>query len=413
MTLTGIYRIPMRIFFWTNQSRHLADIALMLLVACNVVAEPKDGGASDAQVDTKDTQAPQLDALLDDVAMDGVGVDASPDADPTVRRVYGTPWAADGLANLEVGSSKNRTVNYRIRAEHTGQVDRATVFFVFREGYGAGDGGDIRIEIRQDDASPEHLPSDIVLASALVTEPMSENYPQVTFEPPATLEAGRLYHIQFSNVAADSAANYVSTDELFTPAASPQQPTVSDETLACLYSDDDGATWTHNRTHTPIYSLRYMNGASQGVGYTNARSESGVRSIGAGNKVRVAFTVTGGNRTVTEMNLRLEGAGFLKVRLETANGALIEEGTLERTTAARDWSAFGFAAPQELQDGESYHLEFSSDTDSFTTFGLSDYGGRRGAFDVGSTFGDGELQFTTGGDWESDGTDAQCYFRTL
>ena len=78
------------------------------------------------------------------------------------------------------------------------------------------------ITLREDDGSPRHVPSDRVLASAvapLVT------FPHVVFDAPASLDAGKLYHVVFENLDPEPTRNFVSIDGLYVdPATTPRQP---------------------------------------------------------------------------------------------------------------------------------------------------------------------------------------------
>jgi len=325
---------------------------------------------------------------------------------------YGTGLKADGLANLEVGKSIGRQVDYRFKATKSGMVDGVRIFFIYPSGYGKGDGGDILVELKTDDGTSDHNPSDTLLGSYLVTDPMSENFPLIPINPPVMLEEGNLYHIEFSNTVPDPVNNYVSIDDLYNKARVPNmQPTVSDTDLAVLWKTSTTGDWSVNYGHTPIYCFEHTDGSGQGVGYMDAFSSSGRRTISGDSKVRTVFTVSGGDRNVIDANVRVEkvdGSGGLVIRLEDSNGNLIEEGTVPASSIDTDMSWASIDLDSVLGNGETYHLVLSSDGD-YTTFGIQD--GTGYDFHPDCVFDDGEFQYTTGGSWSDDrNADLQFYF---
>jgi hypothetical protein len=108
---------------------------------------------------------------------------------------FGAGWTAESLANLEIGMNPGRSVSYRFRADHDGAASAVRVFFVFRticsKGcYAAGDGGAIRVEIRADNGTANHLPASTVLDAALVADPLAQWNRLVQFPQAAPLLAG-------------------------------------------------------------------------------------------------------------------------------------------------------------------------------------------------------------------------------
>ena len=101
---------------------------------------------------------------------------------------YGCPWNADGLANLEIGKQQGRRISFRFRAEHSGELESAALYLVFRAlGYYHGDGGQVLLELQTDDGTPEHRPSGTVVASSLVQDPMAKWNRTFTFGKPPRL----------------------------------------------------------------------------------------------------------------------------------------------------------------------------------------------------------------------------------
>ena len=71
-----------------------------------------------------------------------------------------------------------RTVDYRFRADHTGTFSGLELYFIFRTicngCYADGNGGIIQIQIYTDDGTARHLPSNTVLGSTVVTDPLKQ-----------------------------------------------------------------------------------------------------------------------------------------------------------------------------------------------------------------------------------------------
>jgi len=286
--------------------------------------------------------------------------------------LYGCPWGADSLGNLEIGKAAGRKVAYRFVAGHTGTVEKLVIFLVFRApGYYKGDGGQVLAEIRSDDGTDKHLPSGTVLGSCLIENPMfpthpwsgtGVGYPELRFDRAVSLEQGRLYHVVFTNPAPDPISNYVSIDDLYRNRREPNmQPGVSDLELAVLYKYSVQHDWEVNYAHTPIFCVAYADGFRQGQGYVNARSQSGLCRIGGAYVCREVFTVSGQDRTVRAATVRLRKTGSpgpLAVRLEDASGAAIGEGSVpaEAIGTESDWVSCRFATDCALKSGRQYAL---------------------------------------------------------
>lgn len=74
------------------------------------------------------------------------------------------------------------------------------------------------------------------------------------------------------------------------------QPAVSDTDLAVVWKSASDRPWETHYAHTPIFCLYYIDGSTQGQGYTDARVMSGARSIQGAAQVRAAFTVSGAKK---------------------------------------------------------------------------------------------------------------------
>jgi hypothetical protein len=335
--------------------------------------------------------------------------------------LYGCPWNSDGLANLEIGKQPGRTVGYRFRAETTAMVDSVCLYLIFRApGYFKGDGGQVLLELMSDDGSPEHFPSGKVLTSSpLVKDPMKKGaFRMFPFVPQVKLEKGKFYHLTLSNPSQDPVNNFVSIDDLLNPkkAEIQRQPGISDTDLAVVWKDNRSSSWEVNPRHTPIYCLYYNNGVRQGQGYYNARSQSCLRPISREKKVRESFTVSGKDRTVKSLFIRLYkkgNPGNLKIRLEYSDGSPVKGIEIPSTAVRTDisWISYPFDSPLTLHSGKSYNLVLSAEPgDSYFTFPLSE-GGQSG-FRSPNLFTDGDFQYTDGGGWqENKADDMQFYLK--
>lgn len=322
---------------------------------------------------------------------------------------YGVPWNADNVANLEVGELVGRTISYRFRAEHSAALEAVRVFLVFRTicagCYARGDGGQVRVALHSDDGSEQHLPLSRVLSSALVADPMAQWNRLIKFDKPVPLEAGRLYHLVFSNPAPDSVNNYVSVDDLYNLRRAPGiHPGVSDKDLAVLWKRSAQTPWEVNYGHTPIFLLCYADGKRQGQGYIDVRL-SYAPSISGVNRVRETFTVRGPDKLVSQVAVRVKKLGKpgdLHIDLEDSRGNLIEAGVVLASSLDDNggvWAVHSFSARRTLRSGETFRVVVSAPPgDAYQLYVLQK--GTAYGFDGPSVFEDGYLQSGTRGQWE-------------
>lgn len=333
--------------------------------------------------------------------------------------VYGCAWNADGLVPLNIGRLADYKICIRFRAQHAGTFTEARFYFIFRKlGYYRGDGGEVLIQVQPDDGSDLHGPSGEVLASVHVPDPMAgKPLRKVTFDRPVTTETGKLYHFVFTNPAPDPLNNWVSLDQLYQKKNTPDmQPAVSDLDLAIVLRWND-PPWSVRHAHTPIYWIYYDDGSVFGQGYCDARSQSGVRPLSGESKVRELFTVSGGDRTVKSVRVRvrkLDDSGPLEISLLREDGTCMEQGDIAPDsfeTGKMVWVEHTFAEPLTLANGETYSLVLSSPTGSYNTFGIVQSTGAD--FITPTIFTDGLMQYTVNGKWTSDrpgNMDMQGYF---
>jgi len=220
---------------------------------------------------------------------------------PSSSLPAGNAWVADGLANLEIGKTAGRQVAIRFRADEDGTVSSARVYLIFRAlGYYAGNGGYVHCELQADAGG---APSGVALAGATITDPMASG-PFRTFTLGGHVTSGQLYYLVFTNTAADPIDNYVSLDDLY-DASGEAEP---DKDLAVLWKYDGSTAWSVNTHHTPIVQISYGDGSTQGQGYVDALSSSGLVNVQGGTTAQVAFTPSV-SKSVTSVVLRVKKSG--------------------------------------------------------------------------------------------------------
>jgi hypothetical protein len=341
--------------------------------------------------------------------------------------LYGSGINSDALNNIRIGPW-NMQASYRFAANHTGTI-RSIQFYLItsasKAGYNAGSGGKLLVQLQTDDSTANHFPSGTSLGSYTIDYPKAA-FPLVSLSPAPQLQADHIYHLVFTNVDASPSSNYVSVDNLYMyHPLSPMQELYPDLDCATLtrYS---GAGWSVYTVNTPIFQINFSDGATMGQGYMEVWPEV-PQVIGGTHAVREAFTVSGGTRTVGSFSVRVARTGgtqSLKVRLETGNGTLIEEGYIPVSTIPLSsssspnyvWATYKFSAIRPLYSGDTYHvvLEASSGT-TYQVFPI-----RKGGyynFANSTYFHDGYAQFKSGSSWvgwtqwgQTNRTDADLQF---
>lgn len=340
--------------------------------------------------------------------------------------VYGSAINADALNNITIGP---HVASYRFVSTHTGTV-KAVHFYLIVDGphagYNSGTGGTLKVQLETDDDSSDHGPSGNVLATCTIPHP-SNPFPVIKFSPEPSLQAGKLYHLVFSNTDENPTENFVSIDNLYTHhPLNPMQPESSNENMATLIKE--GGSWPVYDFNTPIYEVDFSDGASMGQGYMEAWVNA-PELISGIDGVRETFTVSGGDKSVSEVSVRVarvSGGGDLKVRLEQGDGNVVEQGTIPASavplsSSAYSWATYKLSAMRTLLNGETYHLDLEAPLGTI----YRAYPIRKGsaeAFQRGTFFGDGHAEFEVGGGWKGwtqwgvpNRTDAdlQFYFKVI
>jgi hypothetical protein len=258
----------------------------------------------------------------------------------------------------------------------------------------------------------------------------------VTFGSPATLQAGNLYHLVFTNVDPDPSVNFSSPNALAQWATpSPLQPTVSTTDWALLLTDNSN-DWAPRPNFTPILQLNFVDGVKTGIGYRYLYVRN-IVTISGSSAARERFVVTGHDRIATGVSIRLShqsGSDPLGIRLENEDGSLVEQGTIPAssfnfpTVTSLDfnvpwtygWVTLTFSAPHTLSNGKGYNVVLSApSTSAYAIFPMGK--GTGYGFSDSTFFGDGWAQANSGAGWtdwpEGSSTtsdaDLQFYFTTL
>lgn len=275
---------------------------------------------------------------------------------------YGVPWAADGMSNTPVGRAYHQAADYRFRADHTGSVTAVRIYLVFSKisktcgsyygYYAGGNGGRLKLSLQNDDGTANHLPTGIVLASTVITNPLacnpgvssctnSERLMQLSSAVPVV--SGQLYHLVQEDVDASPSCNWVSNDNLYLSVGTPNmQPKVSDVDLAELIKTDSSG-WNISYINTPIYELLYSDGYRAGQGFMEAwmTASSGTE-----------YMVPSVSGTYSKAILRsTSGSGSAKAY--DSSGKLLATATFTSFNAKR-WGSAAWSAPLTLTAGKTY-----------------------------------------------------------
>jgi hypothetical protein len=321
---------------------------------------------------------------------------------------------ADSLGNTVIGGDDRASLSFRFRATWTGTVDAIRCYVIKnvngRSGYSSGTMGTLRVALENDSGGRRHVPSGKRLASTTFRPADRGFFPEVRFDKPAHVVAGRLYHVVFSNVDPDPARNYVSINALYSGSRLGQGPKVPDD-FAVLEGDrgGGGATyWSPRRSGPHEYYLPIMDvvgggGRHLGIGYMEVWDP---KPIGGDAKVRQLLrTRSGGATRVDGVWLRVQrdsGAGDgLTVSIGRASGDSLASATVDPgkvPASAPGWINVRFSKPASLPPSSDLAITLSaSGNSSYEAFpvrkGIS-YG-----FDRTTVFGSGYAQFNDGSGW--------------
>lgn len=230
---------------------------------------------------------------------------------PVTSILYGSAIAADTKSNIQIGWTNRQKVAHRFRATQTSTI--TGVRFSQRGGavYSGGTGGTCRVSIQADSSG---VPDGHIIGSSGSITPGNPGdwttFNNVTVS--AGVTAGNLYYAVFENTDADPVANYFSVNEIYTYShLTPRQPSLIDADYAVLVAGP--TTWVLHQ-ETAVMDITYANTAHDGMGYIQNMIDKYAIIQGA-NLCREHFTVSGGDRTV--------GSLYVRVRRTSGNSNLI------------------------------------------------------------------------------------------
>jgi hypothetical protein len=337
--------------------------------------------------------------------------------------IYGSAMNIDSRGNIRVPPDAAK-IAYRWIASQASPVTGFRHVQRGGSGYSLGGGGTYRYQHCADDGTGK---PGTVLATSNSFSPGNpsgdwERVDSVTFPSPYTTVIGTTYHIVGENIGSSPSSNYISFNEVFrfgTP-LNPRQPAYTDD---CAIYELDSGVWGLSANHTPVFEVIYGNGQFDGQGYQGIIIGSHGNITGTTTMVRERFTVTGGDRTATQLWWRLgrqSGTDLVKLRLETGTGVLIEESDAADSgttipvhspgaTYSGDWCHITFGTPRVLTNGSTYNVRASCPSGSTywsmpITSGIFPTGGNPAQYNWASRhFGDGTGQKTinSGGTWSA------------
>jgi hypothetical protein len=322
---------------------------------------------------------------------------------------------ADALGNTVIGGPGRTALAFRFRATWTGSIAAIRCYVIKnvngRTGYSKGDGGVMRVTVQADSGRRPHMPVGRNLASATFKPADRGFFPRVRFGEPARIVAGRLYHVVFSNVAADAARNYVSINALYSAAGQGSGPPVPNG-LAVAERDRFGGgapSWRPRRSHAQEHYLPIIDVVGgrpdqhTGLGYMEVWDP---KPIGARAKVRQLLRAPGGTTTRVDgvwlrVRRRAGARRSLVLRLERPDGRALASASLagaDVPARSPGWVHVRFAKPVALEPGAGFALTASAAAASaYEAFPI-----RKGTgfgFDRRTFFDSGYAQFNDGSGW--------------
>ena len=321
---------------------------------------------------------------------------------------------ADALGNTVIGGSDRSSLSFRFRATWTGTIAAIRCYVIKnvngRSGYSGGDGGTMRVALESDAGGRRHVPSGKRIASTTFRPAERGFFPELRFDNPAHVVAGRLYHVVFTNIDSDPERNYVSINALYSDSRLGRGPRVPDD-LAVLEGDRGGGGaiyWAPRRSgpreyYLPILDVVGGKGQHLGIGYMEVWD---AKPIGGDAKVRQLLRTHSSKATRVDgvwLRVRREGGAGdgLTVSIDRASGGSIASATVEPgrvPTSAPGWVHVRFSQPASLPPGADLALTLSAaGRSSYEAFPVRK--GTQYGFDRTTIFDGGYAQFNDGGGW--------------
>lgn len=307
---------------------------------------------------------------------------------------YGYPFSGDNFELVRIGGEEyGKELTMRFRAERSGTltyINYNNRYDPLGRGYSTGNGGSIHAEIRPDDGTSRHLPTDTVISKTNSIIPKyNDMFVDLKLATPVKVEAGKLYHIVF--VQATGA--YASTNgaSVFHPQDPAGGPFWGNDNL--MFHRNHGV-WTSSNSKgkstdyilgQSYASLGYSDGIEVGIGgwgYANNYPH-----IGGSNRIRQVFTIDGPTRNVNGVWFRLArrpgNTGAMVLDLKDANGRALHtqsipavnfsEGTIPDKQRSIRWVYIDFGKTVPFQSGLRYSMELSSPSSPSTGYVIHAY----------------------------------------
>ena len=329
----------------------------------------------------------------------------TPTPPQTSSAIYGPGIAGDSLNNTRIGADYFYKDDIRFRAQRTSTLTSFRPYIIWsytKPGYHGGNGGTLQFDLRTDDSTSNHRPSNTIIATAIHANPLDKGgFPLITFPNPPTLTQGQLYHLTVTNIDPNPSINYVSMDHTYVDSpTSPMQPRFNDLDWAELISASNGP-YELRTENTPILALYYADGFTQGYGYMEVWVGAPMQITGA-KSVREKIIVTGGNKNINELNIRVKrisGTDPLTYRIIKADGSILEQGSISSSSissTSHSWVRSVFPSQKQLLNGQTYYLTFTSPSTSiYEAYPIRQ--GRSYNFPASTYVSDGIAEYTTDG----------------
>lgn len=276
-----------------------------------------------------------------------------------------------------------------------GRLDHFACGYHLSNGYSQGNGGRVSIELRADDGTNNHFPSDEVLGRITKTYvPLSianKRIPTFEFRSPVYLEAGEIYHLVFKQLnppraacrrgglsvrqaaKCDRKAGSITLNGVSVRQSNGHHGPFLGRTAAALIRNAPTSTWSKSATVLPWYEIRYDDGTWTGDNYTfsGVTRATGTRPVYRRNLVRQQFLVQDADRKVTGVWIWIsrtsnDNSGRLVARLTNNNRVSLALASIPASnvrkcgTACGHWVYAKLSKPRTLFVGRNYYLELSA-----------------------------------------------------
>lgn len=343
--------------------------------------------------------------------------------------VTGNAMGMTSLSNYPIGQSTDRKVSIRFKSDYSGTLARFRLYWKYNaKGYSSGDGGDIRISLRNDDGTASHNPVSTALATLTFSPRINSGgdirFKDLSFSSPPSLVKGRIYHLHFENVDPNKSYNWISINNVYNHSRSVSllQPTEPVSEWALLSRLGTGG-WQYTAGFCPILALGIStSGGStpnvyQGNGYMEfwGASSNGVR-VGGSTMLRQSFRATESLRIggVSVSAGRYGGTGSLKVELLSSTGAVLGSGTISSGNfpyalsssncpvkmsgeKCHVWAYAQFSNAPSIVAGQSYFVKVSASSGSDYRFNFPRDGSIQYGWPAGTVVSGRAERSTSGG----------------